>query len=200
MAIRQSDDTQQILSAGFAEMRQILSVVSANSAPLHPTRSFQASTQSLSGSCSPLPNATKTTDVSRVFHGMLWEASGRWQSWGLQGRILKSSKGLCVDYDAGLVIHLPLAWLFGSHALKGELSVRLSPLRRNTFTLRHPSYFTVARILGKAHPFLVACRDNDARTVCTMLQTGVGRLTDVDRGGNGALLACTPTETNLLVS
>ena len=81
-----------------------------------------------------------------------------------------------------------MAWWFGSHVLQGNLSVSVP--RQNTLTLRHPSYFTVARVLDDSHPFFEACRSNDAAAVRDMLRNGEGRPTDEDSEGYGALWVC----------
>jgi hypothetical protein len=100
------------------------------------------------------------------------------QSWGLHGMIVKSNQGQSTDYDLGFEINLPLAWFFGSHALRGQLSLRKSSLVSKTLTLRHPSYLTVARVYDRSHPFLEACRTNEIAAVRTMLRSGEGRPTD----------------------
>jgi hypothetical protein len=126
-------------------------------------------------------------DVIRKFEAISWEASKFLQSWGIDGTVLKSVQGQSTDYDFGFHAQLPLAWLLGCHVLRGQLSIRKSSLISNTFTLRHPSYFTVARVLDWSHPFLEACRSNDVSTVRTMLRSGEGRPTDVDSIGNNCL-------------
>jgi hypothetical protein len=136
----------------------------------------------------PTAPAASQTAIIRKFDAISWKASKILQSWGLNASAVKSStKGESTDYDLGFEIHLPLAWLFGSYALRGQLSIRKSSLVSNTFTLRHPSYFTVARILDDSHPFLEACRSNDVAAVRTMLSSGEGRPTDMNAAGNTCL-------------
>ena len=117
-----------------------------------------------------------TSAVTRVYKGIAWQASKTLQSWGLHGSVVKTTKGQSTDYDAAFSVRLPLAWWFGSHILKGELAMSFP--RPNTLTLRHPSYFAVSRVLDYTHPFIQACRDNDAAVVRDMLRNGEGRPTD----------------------
>jgi hypothetical protein len=126
-----------------------------------------------------------TSAVSRIFEGSAWQASSTWQSWGLYGTVVKSTKGKATDYDVAIRLHLPLAWWFGRHVLRGE--VAFSFPGQNTLTLRHPSYFAVARVLYDYHPFFTACADNDVAVVREMLRNGEGRPTDEDTGGDGPL-------------
>jgi hypothetical protein len=127
------------------------------------------------------------TTITRKFEGRSWKASKMLQSWGLDGTVVKSTQGQSADFDFGFNAQLPLAWLFGSYALRGQLSIRKSSLVSNTFTLRHPSYFTVARILDDSHPFFEACCSNDVAAVRTMLSTGEVRPTDMNSEGGTCL-------------
>jgi ankyrin repeat protein len=123
------------------------------------------------------------TAIMRKFEAISWEASKMLQAWGIRGSVVKSTQGHSTEYDFGFNAHLPLAWLFGSYALRGQLSIRKSSLVSNKFTPRHHSYFTVARVLEDSHPFFGACHSNDVATVRTMLSSGEGRPTDVDADG-----------------
>lgn len=127
----------------------------------------------------------QTTAVRRVAKGFVWQASSAWKSWGLTGTVIKSTKGASIDYDVAISLQLPMAWWFGSHVLKGEMGMSFP--RQNTLTLRHPSYFTVARVLDYSHPFLLACQSNDVAVVREMLRNGEGRPTDEDPEGDGPL-------------
>jgi hypothetical protein len=161
---------------------------------IHPSNPLLTAT-SRKGSSSIVPSSsTKTSDptaraasqttIIRKFEAITWESSKVLQSWGIRGAVVKSStKGESTDYDFGFNAHLPLAWLFGSYALRGQLSIRKSSPVSNTFTLRHPSYFTVARVLDNSHPFFKACSCNDVVTVRSMLRSGEGRPTDVNHRG-----------------
>jgi ankyrin repeat protein len=95
--------------------------------------------------------------------------------------VIKSTKGRSVDYDVAVSLQLPMAWWFGINILKGQLSVSFP--RQNTLTLRHPSYFAIARVLDYSHPFFKACESNDVAVVQEMLRNGEGRPTDEDPGG-----------------
>lgn len=130
---------------------------------------------------------TSTGTISRRnFESNFWESSKPWQYLGLHRNIIKSTQGEATDYDLGFRINLPLAWLFGTYALTGQLGIRTSP-RQNTLTLRHPSYLTVARVLDRTHPFLLAFARNDLGAIRRMLHTGEGRPTDTDCDGQGLL-------------
>jgi hypothetical protein len=164
----------------------------------HPSN-FPSTAASRTGSSPVLASpSTKSSDpttrtapqaaLRRKFEAISWKASVMLQSWGIDGTVVKSTQGRSTDYDFGFHTHLPLAWLFGSYALRGQLSIRKSSLVSNTFTLRHPSYFTVARILDDSHPFLEACRSNDVAAVRTMLSTGEGRPTDMTSKGGTCLV------------
>lgn len=126
-----------------------------------------------------------TSTAKRIFGGISWEASSTLQSWGLHGKVIRSTKGAATDYDIAFSFQLPLAWWFGAHILKGELA--MSVPRQNTLTLRHPSYVAVGRVLDFSHPFFVACRLNDVATIREMLRNGEGRPTDEDPNGDGPL-------------
>lgn len=129
------------------------------------------------------------TAIRRVREGDPWKAGERWRSWGLQGTVIKSTHGQNTDYDIVFNIPLPLAWLFGGHALRGQLGFTV-PLRQNTLTLRHPSYFTVARLVDRSQPFMVACLLGDLDAVRTMLRNGDGRPTDRTGDGEGPMSVC----------
>jgi hypothetical protein len=152
------------------------------------TGSYSSPAPSSAMTSDPTARTAPHTGIIRRFEGKVWEASKIAQSWGLHGEVLKSStKGEYTDYDLDFQLYLPLAWLFGSYALRGQLSIRKTSLVSNSFTLRHPSYFTVARILDWSHPFLAACRSNDITVVRTMLSNGEGRPTDMDAKGHTCL-------------
>jgi hypothetical protein len=137
-----------------------------------------------SASTTPARNYS-TTAVRRIPDGFAWKASGIWQSWGLHGTVIKSTKGQATDYNITIELRLPLAWWFGSHVLNGELAISFP--RQSTLTLRHPSYFAIARVLDYSHPFLQACESNSVAVVREMLRNGQGRPTDEDPDGHGPL-------------
>jgi hypothetical protein len=196
LTLLQAEETQRILSVGFAEMRQMFSGLTIT----HPSN-FPSTAASRTGSgSSPIQASSSTitsdpkartasqTAMMRKFDAKSWEAGKLLQSWGIRGAVVKSStQGGSTDYDFGFNTRLPLAWLFGSYALRGQLSLGKNSLVPNTFTLRHPSYFTVARVLDELHPFLAACRSNDITVVRTMLSNGEGRPTDMDAKGHTCL-------------
>jgi hypothetical protein len=129
-----------------------------------------------------------TTALGRVYRGVPWESSSIWQSWGLHGNVIKTTKGQATDYNISFGLRLPLAWWFGNYNLKGEIAA--SFIRQNTLTLRHPSYFAVARVLDKSHPFIRACRKNKVDVVREMLRSGQGRPTDETSNGRSCLWVC----------
>jgi hypothetical protein len=194
LTLLQAEETQRILSVGFAEMRQMFSGLTIT----HPSN-FPSTAASRTGSSPVLASSstiasdptTRTAPqaaLRRKFEAISWEASKSLQAWGIAGSVVKSTQGQSTNYDFGFHTHLPLAWLFGSYALRGQLSIWKSSSVSNTFTLRHPSYFTVARILDSSHPFLAACRCNDVAAVRTMLRNGEGRPTDMDSDGKTCLM------------
>jgi hypothetical protein len=194
MTLHQFEETQRIVSAGFAEMRQMfsgLAITHPSNLPLTATsRTRSSSTAASSSTRTSDPTASAATQrvIIRKFEAISWEASKTLQSWGIAGSVVKSTQGQSTDYDFGFHTHLPLAWLFGSYALMGQLSIRKNFLVPNTFTLRHPSYFTVARVLDRSHPFFQACKCNDVAAVRSMSCNGEGRPTDVDSFGNTCLV------------
>jgi hypothetical protein len=103
--------------------------------------------------------------------------------WGSRASLSTSRTGLHTDYDINFSISLPLARILGSYALTGSLSLRYTSLRQNAITLRHPSYFAIARTLEFHHPFMTACLRGDTLTTRSMLQSGEGRPTDVTEYG-----------------
>ena len=187
--MQQLDDTQRVLKAGLAEMKGIFSAAANISAPsAHLLIDEKAPPESYSSTVTRSP-AHKPVygQPRRILQGSPWALSEGWESRGLHGSVIKSTHGKSTDYNVTFKVNLPLAWLFGSYALTGELSVRTDSIRQNTFTLRHPSYLTVARVLPETHPFLQALRQNDEDTVRAMLRTGEGRPTDVDSDGHNCL-------------
>lgn len=189
LTMQQLDVTQRILQAGLAEMKGMFSAAANSTTP---------SGQLLIDTKAP-PDPYSSTVMSssarhplhaqprRMYQGSPWALSKGWESRGLQGSVVKGTYGKSTDYNFTFKVNLPLAWLFGSYALKGELSLRKDSIRQNTLTLRHPSYFTVARVLADTHPFLEALRKNDEATVRAMLCAGEGRPTDVDSNGYNCL-------------
>jgi len=184
-------ETQHLLTAGFAEMKQILSTMAiinpSDGSSLGPGASAWSPLSPAPAMSKSLPTARSqsTTAVRRTFGGVVWDTSKNWQSWGLYGTVIKSTKGQATDYNVAVSLHLPMAWWFGTHVLKGQVAVSFP--RQNTLTLRHPSYFAVARVLDASHLFFEACRRNDARRVREMLRSGKGRPTDEDSEGQGPL-------------
>jgi hypothetical protein len=193
MTLHQFEETQRIVTAGFAEMRQMfsgLAITHPSNLPLVATSRTGSTSIAASASTTtfdPIASAATQTAIIRKFEAISWKASQILQSWGMTGSVVKSTQGHSTEYDFGFNAHLPLSWLFGNYALRGQLSIRKSSLVSNTFTLRHPSYFTVARILERSHPFLKACQFNDLVTVRTMLRNGEGRPTDVNSHGETCL-------------
>lgn len=189
LTMQQLDDTQRILKAGLAEMKGMLTAAADSSIP----------SRQLSIDTKPPPESSSTTVARpptqnpvhvqplRIHQGSPWASSKGWESRGLHGSVIKSTRGKSTDYNVTFKVNLPLAWLFGSYALTGELSIRTDSIRQNTLTLRHPSYLTVARVFPGTHPFLQALRKNDEATVRAMLRTGEGRPTDVDSDGQNCL-------------
>ena len=172
---------------GFTEMKQIFSAMTiTNSLPGTSSNPNGTSGKPLSPPTQVMTARTNSTSaVRRVFGGVSWEASSTCQSWGLHGKVIWSTKGASTDYDVAFSIHLPLAWWFGAHILKGGLA--MSVPRQNTLTLRHPSYLAVGRVLDSSHPFFGACRSNDVAVIREMLRNGEGRPTDEDPNGFGPL-------------
>lgn len=189
LTMQQLDDTQRILKVGLAEMKGMFSAAAYSSIPsgqlLVDTKPPPESS-STTDRCSPTKNPVHA-HTRRVHEGSPWALSKGWKSRGLHGSVIKSTRGKSTDYNITFKVDLPLAWLFGSYALTGELSIRTDSIRQNTLTLRHPSYMTVARVLPRTHPFLQALRKNDESTVRIMLCTGEGRPTDVDSDGHNCL-------------
>jgi hypothetical protein len=190
LALLQFEETQRILSAGFAEMRMNfagLAITNISNLPSTATTRtilppFPASSSTTTSD--PTARAAPHTATMRRLQGRPWKASKFLQSWDIDGTVVRSTKEQSTDYDFGFNAYLPLAWLFGSYALRGQLSIRKSSLVPNPFTLRHPSYLTVARVLDRSHPFFQACKCNDVAAVRSMSCNGEGRPTDVDSFGN----------------
>ena len=172
---------------GFTEVKQMFSSITiasalpgASSSPnAAPSPPFSPPTEPITARTQP------TSAVKRVFGGVSWEASSTWQSWGIHGKVIWSTKGAATDYDLAFSIRLPLAWWFGAHILKGELA--MSVPRQNTLTLRHPSYLAAGRVLDISHPFFAACISNDVVLIRDMLRSGEWRPTDEDINGYSPL-------------
>lgn len=127
------------------------------------------------------PSAHRT--IGKRFLASNWKSDKRWESWGLRGSLVTSRKGPHTDYSIGFTVSLPSAWILGSYILSGQLLLRSTPLCRNAFTIRHPSYLAVARIVDEDHRFIRACVQGDSATVRSMLLSGEGRPTDTTAGG-----------------
>lgn len=109
----------------------------------------------------------------------LWRSGKSLGSWGFRGAIVTTKQGYHTDYNVNFSFSLPLARILGSYALTGCSSLRSTPLCRNFFTFRHPSYFAVARLVDEDHPFMSACQHGDIDAVRFMLRSGEGRPTDM---------------------
>lgn len=172
---------------GFTEMKQMFSSITiasglpgASSSPnAAPSPSFSPLTHVITA------RTLSTSAVKRIFGGVSWEASSTWQSWGIHGKVIWSTKGAATDYDVAFSVRLPLAWWFGARILKGELA--MSVPRQNTLKLRHPSYLAAGRVLDISHPFFDACRLNDVVLIREMLRSGEWRPTDEDTDGYSPL-------------
>ncbi|GAB7322040.1 hypothetical protein MBLNU13_g03089t2 [Cladosporium sp. NU13] len=171
LTLKHFRETQQLLTVGFTEMKQMFSTITTNAplpaSPLLLSKSEPTPLPSCSAASTSLSTARNhpTTAVRRVAKGFVWQASSAWKSWGLTGTVIKSTKGASIDYDVAISLQLPMAWWFGSHILKGEM----------------------ARVLDYSHPFLLACQSNDVAVVREMLRNGEGRPTDEDPEGDGPL-------------
>lgn len=190
-------ETQQLFLLKFQEMEQMISTVTIScrtpgATPPSPTSPIGAISGTASRSSA---HTTPLAVVKRVFTEEPWDLTERWQSWGLRGSVIKSKQGSYTDYDATFTFSLPLAWLLGKYSLNGQLSFRTSHLWQNTLKLRHPSYFSVARVVELSHPFMGACRNGDIDTVRTMLRNGEGRPTDRDTIGQSPMSVCYATPT-----
>ena len=142
------------------------------SAPAAPATSPNLTTDTTG---KPLTLASKSTLVISS------RTTGKgWEDLGVRGAIITTQEGYHTDYNITFSISLPLAQILGSYALTGCLSLRSTPLCRNYLTFRHPSYFAVARVVDRHHPFMLACQNGDLKTVRFMLRSGEGRPTDRD--------------------
>jgi hypothetical protein len=112
-----------------------------------------------------------------------WTLAKRWVPWGLRGSLISYKKGPNYEYNISFSVSLPLARILGGNALTGCLSLESMPLFGTALTFRHPSYFAVARVVGRRHPFMKACKWGDVETVRFMLRSGEGRPTDVTARG-----------------
>jgi hypothetical protein len=128
--------------------------------------------------CSGAGAASRRTLASKP-----WTLAGRWEPWGLRGSLITFRKGTNYEYNIKFSISSPLARILGRYALTGCLSLESMSLFGNAFTFRHPSYFAVARVVDRSHPFMTACRHGDVETVRFMLRSGEGRPTDVTATG-----------------
>lgn len=127
------------------------------------------------------PPARRTTVISP------WTSGKTLESWGFRGACVTTKQSYHTDYSMSFSVSLPLARILGSYALTGCLSLRSTPLCRNSFTFRYPSYFAVARIVDEDHPFIMACLFGDIESVRFMLRSGEGRPTDVTAKGKTPL-------------
>lgn len=120
-----------------------------------------------------------------------WRTGSDWENWGFRGALVTTKQGYHTDYNINFSVSLPLARILGSYALTGCLSLRSTPLCRSSFTLRHPSYFAVARVVEQDHPFMMACKNGDIEAVRYMLRSGEGRPTDMTAEGTTPMFVST---------
>jgi hypothetical protein len=146
----------------------------------------------------PLPPATsplivaagKTTPYSgsgaatrSIIVSESWTLARSWVPWGLRGSLVTTRKGPRYKYDIRFSASLPLARMLGGYALIGCLSLESMSFFGTALTFRHPSYFTVARVVDDSHPFMMARIRGDVETVRSMLRSGEGRPTDMTASG-----------------
>jgi len=121
--------------------------------------------------------------VRSTFASTPWKLSKSWATWGLRGSFVAINEGEHTESNIQFSISLPLARLLGSYALTGCLSLRSASYCRSALTLRHPSYFAVARVVDESHPFMHACAMGDVKAIRSMLRSGESRPTDVTSQG-----------------
>jgi len=155
------------------------------SAPVAPA---QLSTPTASAINSAALRSEPKAASQRTLATVPWTTGKSWENWGLRGAFIMNESDHHSDYSINFSISLPLARILGSYALTGSLSLRSVPLRWSAFTFRHPSYFAVARVVDPDHPFMVACKEGDMKTVRSMLRSGEGRPTDVTAEGYTPML------------
>lgn len=114
-----------------------------------------------------------------------------WTPWGVRYSLIPTSQGPYRDFCVAMQIPVPLARIIGRYMFVMAVTIRTLPLCHMNLSLRHGSYFAVARVLDNDHKFLVACDRGDLLAVRSMLQDGLGRPTDIgDR--NWTPLAVSP--------
>lgn len=118
-----------------------------------------------------------------TFASTPWKLSKSWATWGLRGSFVATKEGEHTDSNIQFSISLPLSRLVGNYALTGCLSLRSASYCQSALTLRHPSYFAMARVVDESHPFMHACAMGDVKAIRSMLRSGEGRPTDVTSQG-----------------
>lgn len=130
-----------------------------------------------------MPHTRTESAERRSLVASPWKLADSWETWGFRAGLVTIKQGHLTDYNINFSVSLPLARILGSYVLTGSLSLRSTPLRRSSFMFRHPSYFAVARVVDKYHPFMSACWKGDTKTVQFMLRSGEGRPTDQTSDG-----------------
>lgn len=166
---------------GLDGIEQMVSTLVIALPASHPAASASLPTANTAGNTAAHTRPASASKTSLVTSP--WRSGRSLESWGLRGAFITTKQGYYVDYSISFSVSLTLAQILGSYALTGCLSLRSTPLCRNSFTFRHPSYFAVARILDEDHPFMSACWKGDAETVRFMLRSGEGRPTDQTSDG-----------------
>ena len=111
-----------------------------------------------------------------------------WGSWGVRGSLVTIQEGIRTEHNLTFSLSLCLAKILGRYAVGGILVLRSAPSCRNVFSLRHPSYFGVSRIIDGSDPFMKACYSGDRALVRGLLEAGLGRPTDVTDEGSTPML------------
>lgn len=158
------------------ELRNI-STVSTSSSTIHQTTEPVVVAELI-----PSGPVVKAADGNRRrMLGLARSVSGLLALVGISGTCITTFQPGDTYVEHTIVARLPLAmvWFLARSNIKARIQMRVSP----NSPLRLTGTFSIARVVSRRHPFILACQQNDVAQFEVMLRSGMGRVTDIDDRG-----------------
>lgn len=162
------DEVKSSTSSGFDDLKSLLSTRLATNLPGVPT----------------LPNTPANEVTKRARPGRRLKSAPRslsqlWAIIGVDGDCIATLSQDHVDHALSLRIGMPLLRMTSPYILTISFVVRTLPM--DPWALAFSGgRCALARLVPTSHPFMAACQRGDVVDVRKMLQSGEGRLSDVD--------------------
>lgn len=109
-----------------------------------------------------------------------------YNSVGLLASLVRITSQSHSEWSVAMRFHLPLAQIFGSHAVQAQFAFRTFPLCRSVSFLAG-SGMTMAKVVPEHSIFMRACVMGDIGTVRAKFQSGENRPTDITERNWSAL-------------